>query len=187
MNEELQFIFDSAKEAMQGAYDHLEKQLQKIRAGKASPMMLTSVMVDYYGSMTPLAQIANVNTLDGRTLTVQPWEKNMMQPIEKAIIDSNLGLNPQNNGETIMINVPMLTEERRKDLTKQAKAEGEHAKVGVRNARKDANDEIKKMEKDGLSEDLAKGAEVDVQKFTDTYIAKVDALIDAKEKDIMKV
>jgi len=187
MNEELQFIFDSAKEAMQGAYDHLEKQLQKIRAGKASPMMLTSVMVDYYGSMTPLAQIANVNTLDGRTLTVQPWEKNMMQPIEKAIIDSNLGLNPQNNGETIMINVPMLTEERRKDLTKQAKAEGEHAKVGVRNARKDANDEIKKMEKDGLSEDLAKGAEVDVQKFTDTFIAKVDALIDAKEKDIMKV
>ncbi len=187
MNEELQFIFDSAKEAMQGAYDHLEKQLQKIRAGKASPMMLTSVMVDYYGSMTPLAQIANVNTLDGRTLTVQPWEKNMMQPIEKAIIDSNLGLNPQNNGETIMINVPMLTEERRKDLTKQAKAEGEHAKVGVRNARKDANDEIKKMKNDGLSEDLAKGAEVDVQKFTDTYISKVDALIDAKEKDIMKV
>jgi len=187
MNEELQFIFDSTKESMQAAYDHLEKQLQKIRAGKASPMMLAGVMVDYYGSMTPLSQIANVNTLDGRTLTVQPWEKNMMQPIETAIINANLGLNPQNNGETIMINVPMLTEERRKDLTKQAKAEGEHAKVGVRNARKDANDEIKKLKNDGLSEDLAKGAEADVQKFTDTYIAKIDGLIDAKEKDIMKV
>lgn len=187
MNEELEFVLDSTKEAMQGAYEHLDKQLQKIRAGKASPMMLTSVMVDYYGSMTPLSQVANVNTLDGRTLTVQPWEKNMMQPIETAIINSNLGLNPQNNGEIIMINIPMLTEERRRDLTKQAKAEGEHAKVGVRNARKDANDEIKKMEKDGLSEDLAKGAEADVQKITDSFIAKVDALIDAKEKDIMKV
>lgn len=187
MNEELEFVLDSAKEAMQGSYEHLDKQLQKIRAGKASPMMLTSVVVDYYGSMTPLSQVANVNTLDGRTLTVQPWEKNMIQPIETAIINANLGLNPQNNGETIMINVPILTEERRKDLTKQAKAEGEHAKVGVRNSRKDANDEIKKMEKNGLSEDLAKDAEANVQKLTDSFIAKIDALIDAKEKDIMKV
>ena len=187
MNEELQFILDSSKEAMHAAVEHLDKQLQKIRAGKASPMMLSGVVVDYYGAMTPLAQIANVNTLDGRTITVQPWEKNMMQPIEKAIIDSNLGLNPQNNGEIIMLNVPTLTEERRKDLTKQARAEGEHAKVGIRNARKDANDEIKKLQKDGLSEDLAKGAEADVQKITDGHIAKVDAIIDAKEKDIMKV
>lgn len=187
MNEELQFVLDSSKEAMNAAVEHLDKQLLKIRAGKASPMMLSGVMVDYYGSLTPLAQIANVNTLDGRTITVQPWEKNMMQPIEKAIIDSNLGLNPQNNGEIIMLNVPMLTEERRRDLTKQARAEGEHAKVGIRNARKDANDEIKKMKNDGLSEDLAKNSEADVQKLTDGFIAKVDAIIDAKEKDIMKV
>ncbi|MBE7443569.1 MAG: ribosome recycling factor [Flavobacteriales bacterium] len=187
MNEELQFVLDSTKEAMQAAIEHLDKQLQKIRAGKASPMMLSGVMVDYYGAKTPLAQVANVNTLDGRTITVQAWEKNMIGPIEKAIIDSNLGLNPQNNGEQIMINVPMLTEERRKDLCKQARSEGEHAKVGIRNARKDANDEVKKMQKDGLSEDVAKGAEADVQKLTDNHIAKVDALIEAKEKDIMTV
>lgn len=187
MNEELQFILDSTKEAMQSAIEHLDKQLQKIRAGKASPMMLSGVMVDYYGAKTPLAQVANVNTLDGRTITVQPWEKSMMQPIEKAIIDSNLGLNPQNNGEQIMINVPMLTEERRRDLSKQAKAEGEHAKVGIRNARKEANDEIKKLKNDGLSEDLAKTAEADVQKVTDGFIAKVDHFIESKEKDIMTV
>lgn len=187
MNEELQFILDSTKEAMQSAIEHLDKQLQKIRAGKASPMMLSGVMVDYYGAKTPLAQVANVNTLDGRTITVQPWEKSMMQPIEKAIIDSNLGLNPQNNGEQIMINVPMLTEERRRDLSKQAKAEGEHAKVGIRNARKEANDEIKKLKIDGLSEDLAKTAEADVQKVTDGFIAKVDHFIESKEKDIMTV
>lgn len=187
MNEEIQFILDSAKEAMQAAIAHLENQLQKIRAGKASPMMLSSVKVDYYGSMTPLAQVANVNTLDGRTITVQPWEKNMMQPIETAIINANLGLNPQNNGEMIMINVPMLTEERRKDLSKQAKAEGEHAKVGVRNARKDANDEVKKLNNEGLSDDMSKDAEASVQKLTDSYIAKIDALIDAKEKDIMTI
>lgn len=187
MNEELQFIIDSTKEAMQSAIEHLDKQLQKIRAGKASPMMLSGVMVDYYGAKTPLAQVANVNTLDGRTITVQPWEKSMMQPIEKAIIDSNLGLNPQNNGEQIMINVPMLTEERRRDLSKQAKAEGEHAKVGIRNARKEANDEIKKLKNDGLSEDLAKTAEADVQKVTDGFIAKVDHFIESKEKDIMTV
>ncbi len=187
MNEELQFILDSTKEAMQLAIEHLDKQLQKIRAGKASPMMLSSVMVDYYGAKTPLAQVANVNTLDGRTITVQPWEKNMIGPIETAIINSNLGLNPQNNGENIMINVPMLTEERRRDLSKQAKSEGEHAKVGIRNARKDANDEIKKMQKDGLSEDIAKDAEANIQKLTDNYIVKVDTLIEAKEKDIMTV
>ena len=187
MNEELQFIIDSTKESMKAAIDHLDKQLQKIRAGKASPMMISGVMVDYYGSMTPLPQIANINTLDGRTITVQPWEKSMMQPIEKAIIDSNLGLNPQNNGEIIMLNVPMLTEERRRDLCKQARAEGEHAKVGIRNARKEANDEIKKLKNDGLSEDLAKTAEADVQKVTDGFIAKVDAFVEAKEKDIMTV
>ena len=187
MNEEVQFILDSAKEAMEAALEHLEKQLQKIRAGKASPVMLSGVMVDYYGSMTPLAQVANVNTLDGRTIAIQPWEKSMTQPIETAIINANLGLNPQNNGESILINVPMLTEERRRDLTKQAKAEGEHAKVGTRNARKDANDEIKKLNNDGLSDDMSKDAEASIQKLTDTYIAKIDALIDAKEKDIMTI
>tara|TARA_R110001592_G_scaffold63268_2_gene193656 strand:+ start:460 stop:1023 length:564 start_codon:yes stop_codon:yes gene_type:complete len=187
MNEEVQFTLDSAKEAMAAALEHLEKQLQKIRAGKASPMMLSGVMVDYYGSMTPLSQVANVNTLDGRTISIQPWEKSMTQPIETAIINSNLGLNPQNNGESILINVPMLTEERRKDLTKQAKAEGEHAKVGARNARKDANDEIKKLNTDGLSDDMSKDAEASIQKLTDTFIAKIDSLIERKEKDIMTI
>jgi len=187
MNEEIQFILDSAQESMQAALVHLENQLQKIRAGKASPVMLSGVMVDYYGSMTPLNQVANVNTLDGRTISVQPWEKTMAQPIETAIINANLGLNPQNNGEIIMINVPMLTEERRKDLTKQAKAEGEHAKVGVRNARKDANDEVKKLNNDGLSDDMTKDAEASVQKLTDSFITKIDTLIDAKEKDIMTI
>ncbi len=187
MNEEIQFILDSAKESMQSAIGHLETQLQKVRAGKASPMMLSTVKVDYYGSMTPLSQVANVNTIDARTITVQPWEKTMLQPIETAIINANLGLNPQNNGETIMINVPILTEERRRDLTKQAKAEGEHAKVGIRNARKDANDEVKKLNNEGLSDDMAKDAEASVQKLTDTYIAKIDTLIEAKEKDIMTI
>lgn len=187
MNEELQFILDSTKEAMNSAIEHLDKQLQKIRAGKASPMMLSGVMVDYYGTKTPLSQVANVNTLDGRTITIQPWEKSMISPIETAIINANLGLNPQNNGEQILINVPMLTEERRRDLSKQAKAEGEHSKVGIRNARKEANDEIKKLQKNGLSEDICKDAESNIQKLTDNHIAKVDALIEAKEKDIMTV
>jgi len=187
MNEEIKFIIDSATEAMDSAMVHLDKELRKIRAGKASPMMLNSVKVDYYGTMTALSQIANVNAMDGRTLTIQPWEKNMLEPIERSIINANLGLNPQNNGESIMINIPTLTEERRKDLGKQAKAEGEHAKVGIRNARKDANDEIKKLKDDGLSEDMAKDSEASVQTLTNSFVAKVDALIVAKEKDIMTV
>jgi len=187
MNEEIQFILDSAKEAMEGAMSHLDSQLQKIRAGKASPLMLSSVMVDYYGTATPLQQVANVSALDGRTLSIQPWEKSILEEVERAIINANLGLNPQNNGESIMINIPVLTEERRRELSKQAKAEGEHAKVGVRNARKDANDEVKKLKDDGLSEDLAKGAENSVQQVTDDYSSKIDALINAKEKDIMTV
>lgn len=187
MEEEIQFILDSAKEAMEKAMEHLDKELQKIRAGKANPNMLDSVRVDYYGSVTPLSQVANVNALDGRTLSIQPWEKSMLEPIERAIINANLGLNPQNNGESILINIPTLTEERRRDLTKQAKAEGENAKVGIRNARKDGNDEIKKLKNDGLSEDLAKDIEDRVQKITDDFTNKVDALIQAKEKDIMTV
>ena len=187
MNEELEFIFDATKEAMENALTHLDGELQKIRAGKATPMMLNKVVVEYYGALTPINQVANVNALDGRTLSVQPFEKSLLEEIEKGIAHANLGLNPQNNGETILINIPTLTEERRIDLSKQAKAEGEHAKVGVRNARKDANNEIKKMENDGLSEDQAKDAEGEVQKITDTYSSKIDALIAAKEKDIMTV
>lgn len=185
MNEEIQFILDSTKEAMDNAVKHLEKQLLNIRAGKASPSMLGSVMVDYYGSKTPLSQVANVNTPDGRTITVQPWEKNMLQEIERGIMFANLGFNPMNNGETIIINVPALTEERRIDLAKQAKAEAEHAKVGVRSARKEANNDIKKS--DDVSEDLKKNAEIDVQQMTDTYVKRIDDTFDSKEKEIMTV
>jgi ribosome recycling factor len=185
MNEDLQFILDTAKEAMSNALKHLEKQLANIRAGKASPAMLGSVMVDYYGSQTPLSQVANVNTPDGRTITVQPWEKNMLQEIERGIMIANLGFNPMNNGDTIIINVPPLTEERRRDLAKQAKSEAEDAKVGIRNARKDANNDIKKL--DDVSEDLKKNAEIDIQEMTNTYVKNVDGIFDKKEKEIMTV
>lgn len=187
MNEEIQFALDAAKESMENAMTHLDAQLQKVRAGKASPMMLSRVAVDYYGTLTPLNQVANVNALDGRTLSVQPWEKSMLEEIEKGIVHANLGLNPQNNGETILINIPALTEERRTELSKQAKAEGEDAKVGIRNARKDANDEIKRLKTDGISEDQAKDAESEIQNITDGFSNRIDALIDAKEKDIMTV
>lgn len=187
MNEEIQFALDSATEAMENAMVHLDSELQKIRAGKASPLMLNKVVVEYYGTLTPLNQVANVNAIDGRTLSIQPFEKSILEEIEKGIAHANLGLNPQNNGESILINIPALTEERRTDLSKQAKAEGEHAKVGVRNARKDANDEIKKLKTDGLSEDQAKDSEEEVQKITNDFTSKIDALIDAKEKDIMTV
>lgn len=185
MNEEIQFILDTTKEAMDAAIKHLEKQFVNIRAGKASPSMLGSVMVDYYGSQTPLSQVANVNTPDGRTITVAPWEKSMLQEIERAIMVANLGFNPMNNGESIIINVPPLTEERRRNLAKQAKAEAEDAKVGIRNARKDANNDIKKL--DDISEDLEKNAELDVQEMTDSYVKKVDDIFQVKEKEIMTV
>lgn len=185
MNEDIQFILDSAKESMDSAIKHLEKQFVNIRAGKASPAMLGSVMVDYYGSQTPLSQVANVNTPDGRTITVQPWEKNMLQEIERGIMIANLGFNPMNNGDTIIINVPPLTEERRRDLAKQAKAEAEDAKISVRSARKDANNDIKKL--DDVSEDVKKNAEIDVQQITDKYVKKVDDLFEVKEKEIMTV
>jgi len=183
--EDIQFILDSTKEAMENALKHLEKQFINIRAGKASPAMLGSVMVDYYGSQTPIGQVANINTPDGRTITVQPWEKNMLQEIERGIAYANLGFNPMNNGETIIINVPPLTEERRKDLAKQAKAEAEDAKVSIRTARKDANNDIKKN--DEVSEDIKKNTEIDVQQMTDKHVKKVDELFDAKEKEIMTV
>ena len=184
MNEEIEFILDTAKEAMSNAIEHLEKELRSIRAGKASPAMLGAVMVDYYGSQTPLAQVANVNTPDPRTLSIQPWEKSMLQAIEKAIQAANLGLNPMNNGDIIMINVPPLTEERRIGLAKQAKAEAEHAKVGIRNARKDANNDIKKTD---ISDDMKKIAEDDVQKLTDTFVKTIEGILSLKEKDIMTV
>ena len=187
MNEEISFILDSAKEQMDKALKHLDAELLKIRAGKANPVMLQSVSVDYYGSMTPIAQVANIGTPDARTLTVQPWEKNMLEPIEKAIMVANLGFNPMNNGDTIIISLPALTEERRGTLAKQAKAESENCKVSIRNARKDANDEIKKLGKDGLSEDMVKDVEADVQKLTDSFIAKTDAAYEVKEKDIMTI
>ena len=185
--EEIDFILDSSKESMEGSLAHLEKEFLNIRAGKASPAMLGGVKVDYYGSQTPLSQVANINTPDARTLTVTPWEKNMLQPIEKAIMIANLGFNPMNNGDNIIISIPALTEERRKDLVKQAKSEAEDAKIGVRNARKDANNDIKKLEKDGLSEDVCKNAESDVQALTDSFIKKIDELLAIKEAEIMKV
>ncbi len=183
--EELEFILDSAKESMENSLMHLDKSFLNIRAGKASPAMLGSVKVDYYGSQTPLSQVANINVPDARTLTVTPWEKNMLQPIEKAIMIANLGFNPMNNGDNIIINIPVLTEDRRRDLVKQAKAEAEDAKIGIRNARKDANTDIKKL--DGLSEDTVKSAEQDVQNLTDNYIKKADELLSVKEAEIMKV
>ncbi len=185
--EEIDFILDSTQESMSGSVEHLEREFLNIRAGKASPAMLGSVKVDYYGSQTPLSQVANVNTPDARTLTITPWEKGMLQPIEKAIMIANLGFNPMNNGDSIIINVPPLTEERRKDLVKQAKAEAEDAKISVRNARKDANTEIKKLEKEGVSEDVCKKAEDDVQELTNSFIKKIDDLLVHKEAEIMKV
>lgn len=185
MNEDLKFIVDSAKESMDDAINHLGKRLVTIRAGKASPAMLQGLMVNYYGNPTPLSQVANVNTPDGRTITVQPWEKNLMQEIEKAIINANLGFNPMNNGENIIINVPPLTEERRKDLVKQARGEAEDAKVGVRNDRKNANNDIKKAE--DASEDEKANAEVDIQKLTDIHIKKIEDVLSKKEAEIMTV
>ena len=184
MDEEVKFVLDSAKESMDGSIAHLEKAFIKIRAGKASPVMLSSVMVEYYGSQTPLSQVSNINTPDARTISVQPWEKNMLGEIETAIMNANLGFNPMNNGETIIINVPPLTEERRIQLTKQAKAEAEDAKVSIRSARQEANKELKALE---ISEDLLSNAEVDVQELTDKYSKKVDAILAVKEAEIMKV
>lgn len=187
MTEEVQFVIDSAKESMDKAIRHLEVELGTLRAGKANPRMLDTVMVDYYGNQTPISQVANIGTPDAKTIAIQPWEKSMIDPIERAIINSNLGFTPMNNGEMIRINIPALTEERRKGLVKQVHAEGESARVSVRSARKDANDEIKQLEKDGLSEDEAKTASDEIQKITDKYGEKIEQVIKAKEEDIMKV
>lgn len=183
--EEINFILDSTKENMQNSLKHLEVAFSKIRAGKASPQMLDSIVIDYYGSQTPLSQASNINTPDGRTISVQPWDKSLLETIEKAIIDANLGFNPMNNGEMIIINVPPLTEERRQQLVKQAKAETENAKVSIRNARKEANDELKKL--DGISEDILKDSELDVQNITNDYTSKVVEQFNLKESEILTV
>ena len=182
--DEVEFILEETREGMEKAIDHLRKQLTNIRAGKASPSMLGSVMVEYYGSQTPLQQVANVNTPDARTLSIQPFEKSLISEIERGIMHANLGFNPMNNGESVIINVPPLTEERRKQLSKQAKAEAEDAKVGVRNDRKNANNELKKLE---ISEDLLKDTEDEVQELTNMHIAKIDEIYAIKEKEIMTV
>ena len=187
MNEEVKMYMDEAKEQMQNALVHLENELAKIRAGKANPKILNDVLVDYYGSPTPLSQVANITAPDPRTIAVQPWEKNMLGPIQKAIMNANLGFNPDNNGEVVRINVPPLTAERRKELVKQSKGVGETAKVSIRNARRDAIDEFKKMVKSGLPEDEAKDAEDEVQKITDGYNKNIDEILTAKEKDIMTI
>lgn len=187
MQEEVDFVLEFTGEKMKAAIAHLEKELLHIRAGKAAPAMLDGVMVDYYGSMTPLNKIANVSTPDARTIAVQPWEKAIIPAIEKAILNANLGFNPGNNGEIIRLNVPVLTEERRRLLVRQANQEGEIAKVSIRTARKEANENLKKLQKEGVAEDIVKDAEEDVQKATNVFSLKVDNLVKAKEKDIMTI
>lgn len=180
-------ILDDAKEKMEGAVLFLEEDLKTYRAGKANPMIFNNIVVDYYGTPTPIPQVTSVTTPDARTLTIQPWEKKMIPVIEKAIIDSNIGMTPQNNGECIRCTVPPLTEERRKELIKKAKTAGENAKVVIRNARRDAIDALKKAQKDGMPEDVAKDFENDAQKATDSFVKKVDELVAVKEKEIMTV
>ena len=187
MSEDLKFIIDSTEEAMQEAVTHLENELTKIRGGRASVNMVDGIMVDYYGTMTPLNQVANVNTPEPRTLAIQPWEKSMIDPITRAIQAANLGFNPSNNGVMVICAIPPMTEERRKQMVKKAKEEGEHAKVSIRTSRKEANEQVRALLKSGLTEDEVKGGEAKVQQITDTYTAKVDKHLEAKEKDIMTV
>lgn len=187
MNDEIEKIIETAKEMMEDTLSHFDAELSKIRAGKANPAMLDGINVEYYGNLTPLNQVCNINTPDARTLSIQPWEKIMVAPIEKAIATANIGLNPQNNGELVIINVPVLTEERRKELVKRTKVVGEDAKISLRNARKEANDEVKKLQKEGMSEDLANEAEEKIQKNTDKYTQGIDSDLVRKEKDIMTV
>ena len=183
MNEELKIIFDLTRESMANAISHLEKKLLNIRAGKANPNMLINVFVDYYGTKTPINQVANINTPDGKTLIIQPWDKSILEEVEKGIELANLGFNPMNNGENIIINVPVLTEERRIELVKQAKIEIEDAKIAVRNARKDANNQIKNNQ--DFSDDVKKNAEIDIQELTDSYTNKLDKIFEIKKNEIM--
>jgi ribosome recycling factor len=187
MTEEIDSIIAVADDHMNKAINHLEAELVKIRAGKANPQMLDGIQVDYYGSPMPINQIANISAMDARTLSIQPWEKNMLQPIERAIIAANIGINPQNDGSYIRLFLPPLTEERRKELVKKCQGEGEHSKVAIRNIRREAIEQIKKMQKNGLSEDAAKDAEAEVQQVTDKYTAGVEKHLASKEKEIMSV
>ncbi len=187
MNEEVQLVYEMTLERMDSAIEHLETELSRIRAGKANVHILDGIMVEYYGALTPLPQVSNISTPDAKTIAIQPWEKNMINPIEKAIQQANVGITPQNNGELIRLNIPPLTEERRIDLVKQVKNEGENARVSIRNARRDANDEYKQMQKDGLSEDDEKLAVENVQDITNTHTTKVDKVVEAKEEDMMTI
>lgn len=187
MAEDLDKVLNDTSASMTKALNHLEAELVKIRAGKANPNMIDGIMAEYYGNPTPISQIANITVLDARTISVQPWEKNMLQPIERAIIMANIGINPQNDGSTIRLFLPPLTEERRKELVKRCNGEGEHAKVSVRNIRRDGIEAIKKLQKDGLSEDICKDAEKEVQETTDKFIVFVEKHLAAKEKEIMAV
>lgn len=187
MSEDLNIVMEDAAQTMQKAIAHLEAELVKIRAGKANPNMLDGIYADYYGSPTAIAQVANITAMDARTISVQPWEKNMLQVIERAIIAANIGINPQNDGNIIRLFLPPLTEERRKELVKRCNAEGEQAKVSIRNIRRDAIEDIKKLQKEGLSEDAAKDAEADAQAMTDKHIVLIEKHLQAKEKEIMAV
>jgi ribosome recycling factor len=180
-------LIEQTEQQMRKAIQHLETELVKIRAGRANPNMLDGIVVDYYGSPTPIQQVGNISVTDARTLTIQPWEKNMLQPMERAIINSNIGLTPQNDGNLIRLFLPPLTEERRKELVKRVNGEGEHSKVAIRNIRRDIIEQIKKLQKDGLSEDAAKDTEKEVQAQTDNFIRQIDKHLESKEKEIMSV
>lgn len=187
MDELVELVLEDTRNKMEKSIAHLENELIKIRAGKANPHMLDGIMISYYGVQTPLNQVSNIGTPDPRTLAIQPWDRSMIETIEKAIMQANIGLNPVNNGEVIRINVPPLTEERRIDLVKQVKNEGENTKIGIRSARRDANEELKKMKKEGLAEDAERSAQDEVQKLTDEFIEQIDKILEAKEKDIMTI
>ena len=187
MEEDIQLQLELTKELMDKAVNHLKDELIHVRAGKATPTILDGIHVDYYGALTPLNQVSNINTPDARTIAIQPWEKGMLDAIEKAILAANIGLTPNNNGESIHINIPPLTEERRMSLAKQIKAFGENTRISIRNARRDGNEALKQMQKDGLSEDLEKDAEAEVQKMTDEFTKLVDELVEEKEKEIMTI
>jgi ribosome recycling factor len=187
MHEEIEFALEEAKEGMHNAILHLEKELQKVRAGKASPQMLDGVKIDYYGVLTPIDQTANISTPDARQIIVQPWDKSVLGLIEKAILAANLGFNPKHEGDILRIIVPALTEERRRDLVRKAKAEGENAKISIRNIRRIANETAKNLKKEGVPEDEVDKLEADIQKLTDEYIAKIDKILEGKEKDILTV
>ena len=187
MSEEVSFVLDIGEDAMKKAISHLEVELGKIRAGRATPQMLDGLVVDFYGSPTPISQVGNISVADARTLTIQPWEKNMLQPIERSIIGANIGVTPQNDGMIIRLFLPPLTEERRRELVKKVHAEGEQSKVAVRSIRRDAIEDIKKLQKNGLSEDAGKDAEKEIQQLTDKYIALIDNYLASKEKEMMAV